>query len=288
VVDLLICLTAAAGQGDVKRFQPFPAGVEARIFKDDSHKEVQTIGFMKGTRMDEPDVAKVMQVINHIPPVKDMLEYKNSSDLKDALNAIDPLCFPLLRWIITSNRTHLEMLPVESQISAMGTPHQFILRSATPEKEKAYLAEKAKHGFFPAFHGSAFSNWHCILRMGLKNYSNTEMMSCGAAYGAGIYMATNSSTSFGYAGTTTGWKSSSIVSGSGVGLAVCEVVNAGYTANPYYVVPEENHVNTRLLFVYSGSGGVGVEASSLTIPDVVTLKAGKQAASAARKGKGKK
>jgi hypothetical protein len=31
VVDLLISLTAAAAQGDIKRFQPFPAGVEARI-----------------------------------------------------------------------------------------------------------------------------------------------------------------------------------------------------------------------------------------------------------------
>ena len=31
VTDLLICLTVAAAQGDTKRFQPFPAGVEARI-----------------------------------------------------------------------------------------------------------------------------------------------------------------------------------------------------------------------------------------------------------------
>ena len=31
VVDLLVCLTAGAAQGDVRRFNPFPAGVEARV-----------------------------------------------------------------------------------------------------------------------------------------------------------------------------------------------------------------------------------------------------------------
>jgi len=47
----------------------------------------------------------------------------------------------------------------------------------------------------------SFGNWHCILRRGLKNYSNTELMSCGAAHGAGIYLAQDSGTSLGYAGT---------------------------------------------------------------------------------------
>lgn len=36
------------------------------------------------------------------------------------------------------------------------------------------------------------------MRMGLKNYSNTKMMSAGAAYGPGIYMAKDATTSFGY------------------------------------------------------------------------------------------
>lgn len=39
-----------------------------------------------------------------------------------------------------------------------------------------------------AFHGSALGNWHCIFRQGLKNYSGTEKMSSGQAYGAGVYL----------------------------------------------------------------------------------------------------
>ncbi len=42
-------------------------------------------------------------------------------------------------------------------------------------------------------------NWHSILRIGLRNYSNTPLMSAGAAYGPGIYLAPNSNVSIGYA-----------------------------------------------------------------------------------------
>ena len=31
VVDMLVCLTGAAATGDLKRFNPFPNGVEAKI-----------------------------------------------------------------------------------------------------------------------------------------------------------------------------------------------------------------------------------------------------------------
>jgi hypothetical protein len=54
-------------------------------------------------------------------------------------------------------------------------------------------------GHFFAFHGSDTCNWHSILRTGLKNMSNTKFMTSGAAYGSGIYMATDSGTSLGYA-----------------------------------------------------------------------------------------
>lgn len=93
--------------------------------------------------------------------------------------------FPLLRWIISSNRSHLAVAPESMRIKGLENCQQFILLSSTPEKE-AIFREKKKHlGSFYAFHGSAIGNWHCILRKGLKNYSNTEFMSAGAA--AGIF-----------------------------------------------------------------------------------------------------
>jgi hypothetical protein len=44
-----------------------------------------------------------------------------------------------------------------------------------------------------------FGNWHSILRCGLKNYSGTKFQTHGTAYGNGIYLAADSSTSLGYA-----------------------------------------------------------------------------------------
>lgn len=84
--------------------------------------------------------------------------------------------------------------------------------SAQPNTERpcacSFAAAKAKKGSFYAFHGSAFYNWHSILRSTIKNMSNTHMMSAGAAYGAGIYLAPVSSTSFGYSRGTQGWVNS--------------------------------------------------------------------------------
>lgn len=48
------------------------------------------------------------------------------------------------------------------------------------------------------FHGSPRENWHSIIRNGLKNCSNTRLMTAGAAYGKGIYFADKSSFSHGY------------------------------------------------------------------------------------------
>lgn len=41
------------------------------------------------------------------------------------------------------------------------------------------------------FHGSPFHNWHSIIRNGLKNYSGTNKMTSGAAYGNGMYFSDN-------------------------------------------------------------------------------------------------
>jgi hypothetical protein len=161
-------------------------------------------------------------------------------------------------------------------ISEMKTESQFLFLSSPPETEKTFQDLKAKHGAFYAFHGSNFGNWHSILRTGLKNMSGTSLMSTGAAYGNGIYMAPDSATSFGYAKIGSGWENS-IFKGSNLQcLALCEVINAGYKANPYYVVPKEEHVMTRYqslltlissryFFIYTSYGSANVQATSLKI-----------------------
>lgn len=41
------------------------------------------------------------------------------------MDEVSPLCFPLLRWVLQSNRTYLSHVPPSKQIAEMDTPWQF-------------------------------------------------------------------------------------------------------------------------------------------------------------------
>jgi len=149
----------------------------------------------------------------------------------------------------------------------MNTPWQYVLVSDHPQKDHAFRqlrAEAAKRkgnsGSFYAFHGSAAGNWHCILRIGLKNYSNTDKMSAGAASGPGIYLANNAQTSFSYMKQGQAWEKSTF--GEGIScIALCEIIDhrkdakttIKETGGNVYVVQDENLITTRYFFVYPDS-----------------------------------
>jgi len=105
--------------------------------------------------------------------------------------------------------------------------------------------------------------------------SGTSGQLNGAAYGSGVYLAAESGTSFGYMRYTKGWPNS-IYGTSDLGcIALCEVVN--YPAlkgqpNPYYVVPDDNMINTRYFFIYPGSGtSVSLVAKDIPMTNVKDL-----------------
>lgn len=266
VVDLLVSITYAASQGDARRFAPFPENVEHRI-KVDGKETVTNFGTSKS-----PNAYLITQVLNTLPPINDLVKFKSSEELRAFLATKHDLLFPLLRWIITSNRAHLARLKTHEKITAAGSNLQFMFLSSPPEKERKFQQLKKKHGAFYAFHGSYFANWHAILRTGLRNLSNTELMSAGAVYGAGIYLAKDSGTSSGYAGAAAGWPNSMFNPTMGSAdnyscVALCEVINAGYKANPYYVVPVEDHVVTRYFFIYNSANyHQGFDAASCKPP----------------------
>lgn len=270
VFDLLISSTAAIAaraisrSADAERFSPFPSGVEVT----DRTSKMKT--FMNGSTN---NYQLISEVLNKLPSVKDMAQYPNSRVLRSALDAQHPLAFPLLRWILTSNRTHLAKLKPEEHISSIPTAHQYLMLSATPARERVFQQRKAQHGSFWAFHGSGFFNWHAILRCGLRNLSGTALMSTGAVYGNGIYLAAESGTSIGYAQEASGWNLSmhGVPNDQYRCMALCEVVNAGYTANPYYVIPKEEDIVTRYLFIFppaetSRMQGATIYANKITIP----------------------
>jgi hypothetical protein len=57
----------------------------------------------------------LIETIDMIPPLKELQKYPSEEALKFVLDEKSPLIFPLLSWIIKSNRTHLELLPKEKQ-----------------------------------------------------------------------------------------------------------------------------------------------------------------------------
>lgn len=262
LVDLLIsmCLSALnSGRAD-------------KIFQDSFPSDFVVKNNGKTVR----DFDQMKQIITKLPSLTE-LKGKDLVGIKALVEPIHPKAYHLLRWIITSNRSHLVSLPESKHIKEMSTPHQYMLLMSTPEKEAKFNELKNNYGSFYAWHGSPMENWHAILRSGLKNLSNkTGYMLHGAAHGPGIYLAPNSGTSGSYMRSGKGWEQSQfgpIVSC----LALCEVINhpsvKGRDHKQWcYVVENEEFVMTRFFFIYGSRTSMpsNLNARDISIPDVVS------------------
>eukprot|EP01006_Ploeotia_vitrea_P006669 TRINITY_DN14359_c0_g1_i1.p1 TRINITY_DN14359_c0_g1~~TRINITY_DN14359_c0_g1_i1.p1 ORF type:complete len:677 (+),score=81.00 TRINITY_DN14359_c0_g1_i1:48-2078(+) len=256
VVDLLVCMckSAAMSSRSDKILTPYPQVVDPKC----------TSKFALSP--DSKDINKVRKIFEAFPSVKDLSQANDIGDIKAKLEAKEPLAYPLLQWIVSSNRSHIVKLPEQNQVKSMQTPHQYLLVSEPPEKQRRFHELKKKHKAKFAFHGSPIENWHSILRNGLQNLSGTSGQLHGAAHGNGIYMAPELNTSLDYAGHRGG-------GGSGSGkddkfgqlfldetkmtcVALCEVIDHEIKDSGWcWVMPHNDHVATRFLFVYDGSSG---------------------------------
>eukprot|EP01080_Neovahlkampfia_damariscottae_P008754 gene8754-702_t len=264
IVDLLITITYAAAQpiyGDFDPFKPFPEGVSANTTEG-------SLSFLKNKTKDRELVA---EVISLIPNVKTLQKWTNEGKLIENLYKCHPLAFPLIQWLLGSNRTHLKKLNKKESIKEMNTTHQYYLLSATPEKEEKFQKYKKQYGSLWAFHGSGLANWHAIFRNGLKNMSGTSGQLNGAAYGKGIYLAAESATSFGYSRTGNVWCNSQIEDDDVLCIALCEIIKHPCTwlmPNPYYVISNEDLVMTRYFFFFPGGTSESVIAKSIKPPQI--------------------
>ncbi|XP_071845856.1 protein mono-ADP-ribosyltransferase PARP6-like isoform X2 [Apostichopus japonicus] len=190
VVDLLVAMVVSAVQSKRKHiiFDPYPMVVDPLNSKEFAlhHKK--------------KNFPRIEQALKSFVSMREMLSASTPSDVKMKMDSQDALAFPLLQWIISSNRSHILKLPPNKQINFMRTPHQFLLMSSPPTKQAIFQKAKETNGSIFAFHGSNIENWHSILRNGLINASGTKHQCHGAAYGKGIYLSPNSSVSFGYSG----------------------------------------------------------------------------------------
>ena len=195
--------------------------------------------------------------------------------------------FSLLRWILNNYRGHLMQLQQADQFPAMGTDYQFRLCADDPSKEASFMRLKDKYGSKFLFHGSPFYNWHCILREGLKNMSGSWLMSTGAEYGCGIYLAENTGISKSHCDykdhlATPAYSNSTLVfpvlGRSSRCIALCEVIDHplhkkamyggafGYFGDSHCdirIVSDADNIITRYLFVYRGAAIPLIEASAL-------------------------
>jgi len=192
--------------------------------------------------------------------VNALKEAASDEALKMLLDEIDPLAFPLLRWVIQSNRTQLSLVHPSKQINEMKTPYQFTMLNSFPEHERKFQEwvtrsrrEKGGNGVFNAFHGSPVGNWHSILRTGLRS-----------GHVPGIYMAGQATISHGYMAVgqsqAVGWKNSMFEHNNNISaIALLEVADMRHN-NKFVtggVVPEGVNVAlanelvcTRFLFFY--------------------------------------
>ena len=147
-----------------------------------------------------PDAKLVLDVLDGCPGLDKLQEWseKGTKFLKAMCYEQDALLYPLLCWIVCSNRSYLKLLDKKDRIPEIDTLYQFALCNSTPAKEAQFQAIQKANGSFYAWHGSDFGNWHSILRSGLKNYSGTDKMQNGAVHGNGIYLASGFSLSLKY------------------------------------------------------------------------------------------
>lgn len=125
---------------------------------------------------------KLCQSLNHIPYDCD-LETMMRSLPGDQLEVLRPTLSVLFRWVLATNRSHITYVDEEK-------PY-FAVAANSPEKEALFQELKTKYGSVNLYHGSPLSNWHNILRDGLKDYSVAKNRTKGVAFGPGIYCSTD-------------------------------------------------------------------------------------------------
>jgi hypothetical protein len=212
VLDLLVATTTLAANSTRAKdiFDPFPS--VPLVFGGDE------LALDPARKEEHLHLAR--QVLKKFPTFErinaEVLDRGNTG-LKILMDGAHELCYGLFEWIRSSNRAHLTSVPAQLQLTRLGARHQFVMLSAPPERQKLFDELKAKHGTTFVWHGSPPENWHGILRYGLKNCSNTKLMTTGAKHGAGIYLSPQASMSFGYANRGGGYGFGGGNMGGGVG-----------------------------------------------------------------------
>lgn len=196
-----------------------------------------------------------INIINCCPPVNKLYriaEYtKTEKCFKKLIDKYHSELYNLIKYIIDSCPLYIE---------SIGKFEFKIITSTEKEEKFKNLYEKQEYKkILTGYHGSSISNWHNIIRMGLKNYSGTKHQKNGAAFGNGIYLATTQTFSLFYSIDITNiWKLSEVFSLRKKNriVAKCDIIDQQKNSFNYneskwqktkdiFVVDEEEYVNIK-------------------------------------------
>jgi hypothetical protein len=228
IVELLISCAFFATCGKIEHCKPLPDGYS---------------------------VSQMRQYLSTLPPMRCLKEMAENDTLKTDLTQ-----YSLCRWILSTYNCYIEYMtdttPLQ-QLSMKLPPNSdvYLYKMAGIDKERRFQDIDLPSVY--AFHGSAPSNWHNILREGLKpkNYV--------CAYGPGIYLATSYATSMGYTNAMTydnlNYYRVRIMALCEIKIDVSAPCNGKVhrpkckhnTGSPHYRVEDPDYLITRYIFVIS-------------------------------------
>ena len=160
VADLLISLLYSAV---VLRHLPFAQPLDVVSIAGDSR-------LFRLAKTGAVHFDALMAAVARLPSVAEMaaLVQQGPQHFADTMDGQDTRLLPLLRWLFLTAPT-IRPLTAAETLPSIPTPHQFLLIHRPDVEERFQRAKQGTSGSAWGFHGSLSSNWHSILRTGLKD-----------------------------------------------------------------------------------------------------------------------
>lgn len=242
-------------------FEPFPHHF---LIDKNTNLERGTISKLTGKNYDNlkdfTQLNKIVQKLNESKLdelFKKILTKTYKSD-KEIVDEIGKNSYILLRFIIMSCKVQIELNDDMLGIKSNKFKLYKIIHPQEKEEEFNKLQNGVKTNYL--FHGSKWHNWFSILRNGLKNCSQTKLMTAGAAHGNGIYLSNDINLSYSYG--VGGSKDNSCKSVIGV-FEVINIPKYNKSGTIYVVDDEKVLIQRYLLILSSGSNTDLVEINEI-------------------------
>lgn len=218
-------------------FEPYPK----HFMKHDVDIERGTVSKLSGKDYDHIKdfnlLNKTIENLDIKTLTKTILSHKNKTDF-ELSKVIGKDLYILMRFILMSCKVDILKNDGVLDIEVSDFKLYKIVHYGDTEEKFKQISEGKQTNFL--FHGSRSCNWFSILRNGLKNCSKTKLMTCGSAYGNGIYFSNDINVSFGYG--SSGRKSV---------VGVFELINKEkyHKGGAIFVVDDENILIQRYLLI---------------------------------------